>query len=72
MHLLGREKLAESFGEQLSLRPPREEQQQQLGEKTDFTDQARICLNLVIQLKSMDKQVTLLQLVDLWKGQGVH
>jgi hypothetical protein len=86
MHLLGRDKIAENFGERLGLRAggsagagagegkgfePQGEGGCSSGEeRADMTGAAKLVLNILTRMVHLEKPVTLLGLADLWKGTG--
>ena len=81
MHLRGREKIAENFGEKLSLVSTGSGARGAAGgdegggetaetDKTDMTDGAQVVLRIITRLSELEKPVTLLLLAELWKGTG--
>jgi hypothetical protein len=83
MHLLGREKIAENFGEKLKLRAAAAACNTQAAggcadgggkggveARLDMTSGAKCVLTIISRMKDVEKPVTLLHLAELWKGTG--
>jgi ATP-dependent DNA helicase Q1 len=80
MHLLGREKIAKSFGETLSLgdgtaagmMPATNGKTVDMtsGKTVDMTGVAKLVLRIISRMQELEKPVTLLALADLYKGSG--
>ena len=80
MHALGREKIAESFGEKLSLTAEmvrtgrmgaaHDEESKESEGQLDMSSGARTVLEIIQRMKDIEKPVTLLHLAELWKGNG--